>query len=151
MKKLLVSFLIIFIFMCTMNTVFVYATNDNQVSSDVQEQESNLLGNGLSDDTKSELRDLKEKSNSELQEFIEKYGSQTYGIAAYILDKVRIYSIPLCFVGIAIGAIYQYVIGIRKLDVRDKGFGAMIGIVTMLIICQVLPLIFAIVVKGWRG
>lgn len=151
MKKLLVSFLIIFIFMCTMNTVFVYATNDNQVSSDVQEQESNLLGNGLSDDTKSELRDLKEKSNSELQEFIEKYGSQTYGIAAYILDKVRIYSIPLCFVGIAIGAIYQYVIGIRKLDVRDKGFGVVIAFVTILIICQILPLIFAIVVKGWRG
>ena len=151
MKKLLVSFLIAFIFICTMNTVFVYATNDNQVSSDVQEQQSNLLGNGLSDDTKSELKDLKEKSNSELQEFIEKYGSQTYGIAAYILDKVRIYSIPVCFVGIAIGAIYQYVIGIRKLDVRDKGFGVVIAFVTILIICQILPLIFAIVVKGWRG
>ena len=151
MKKLLISLLIAFMFICTMNTVFVYATNDNQVSSDVQEQQSNLLGNGLSDDTKSELKDLKEKSNSELQEFIEKYGSQTYGIAAYILDKVRIYSIPLCFVGIAIGAIYQYVIGIRKLDVRDKGFGVVIAFVTILIICQILPLIFAIVVKGWRG
>lgn len=151
MKKLLVSFLIIFIFICTTNTVSIYATNDNQVSSDVQDQQSNLLGNGLNDDTKSELKDLKEKSNSELQEFIEKYGSQTYGIAAYILDKVRIYSIPLCFVGIAIGAIYQYVIGIRKLDVRDKGFGVVIAFVTVLIICQILPLIFAIVVKGWRG
>lgn len=151
MKKLLVSFLIIFIFICTINTISIYATNDNQVSSDVQEQQSNLLGNGLNDDTKSELKDLKEKSNSELQEFIEKYGSQTYGIAAYILDKVRIYSIPLCFVGIAIGAIYQYVIGIRKLDVRDKGFGVVIAFVTVLIICQILPLIFAIVVKGWRG
>ena len=151
MKKLLIVFLIAFMFICTMNTVFVYATNDNQVSSDVQEQGSNLLGNGLSNDTKSELKDLKEKSNSELQEFIEKYGSQTYGIAAYILDKVRIYSIPLCFVGIAIGAIYQYVIGIRKLDVRDKGFGVVIAFVTILIICQILPLIFAIVVKGWRG
>ena len=151
MKKLLIVFLIAFMFICTMNTVFVYATNDNQVSSDVQEQQSNLLGNGLSDDTKSELKDLKEKSNSELQEFIEKYGSQTYGIAAYILDNVRIYSIPLCFVGIAIGAIYQYVIGIRKLDVRDKGFGVVIAFVTILIICQILPLIFAIVVKGWRG
>ena len=27
-----------------------------------------------------------------------------------------------CFVGIAVGAIYQYVIGIRKLDIRDRGF-----------------------------
>ena len=53
--------------------------------------------------------------------------------------------------GIVISAIYRYVIGIRKLDVQDKGFGVMIGIITVLVICQVLPLIFAIVVKGWRG
>ncbi len=33
---------------------------------------------------------------------------------------------------------------------QDKGFGVMIGIVTVLVICQILPLIFAIVVKGWR-
>ena len=42
------------------------------------------------------------------------------------------------------------VIGLKRMDTRDKGFNGMIGIVTMLIICQVLPLIFAIVVKGWR-
>ena len=72
-------------------------------------------------------------------------------MAAFILNKVRIYSIPLCFVGVAISAIYQYVIGVRKLDVRDKGFYLMIGIITVFVICQVLPLIFAIVVKGWRG
>ena len=150
MKKLLVSFLMTLVIISTINTVYVYATNNNQESYNVQ-QGSNLLGNGLSDDTKSELKDLKEKSNSELQEYIEKYGSNTYGVAAYILNKVRIYSIPLCFVGIAIGAIYQYVIGIRKLDVRDKGFGVVIAFVTILIICQILPLIFAIVVKGWRG
>ena len=72
-------------------------------------------------------------------------------MTAFILNKVRIYSIPLCFVGIAISAIYQYVIGIRKLDVRDKGFNIMIAIITVFVICQILPLIFAIVVKGWRG
>ena len=64
---------------------------------------------------------------------------------------IRIYSIPVGFIGIAISGIYRYVIGIRKMDVRDKGFGVMIGIITVLVICQVLPLIFAIVVKGWRG
>ena len=44
-----------------------------------------------------------------------------------------------------------FVIGIRKLDVRDKGFALMIASVTLVVICQVLPLVFAIVVKGWRG
>ena len=44
-----------------------------------------------------------------------------------------------------------YVIGIRKLDVQDKGFGVLVAIITVMVICQVLPLIFAIVVRGWRG
>jgi len=79
------------------------------------------------------------------------YGSKTYGYAAYVLNKLRIFSIPLCFLGIAVGSIYQYVLGIRKMDVRDKGFGLIIGFVTVLVICQILPLIFAIVVQGWRG
>lgn len=74
-----------------------------------------------------------------------------YGLVAYILNMVRIYSIPFCFIGIAIGSIYQYVIGIRKLDIRDRGFYLIITFVTILAICQVLPLIFAIVVNGWRG
>ena len=105
----------------------------------------------ISNETKSQLIEIKEKELKSLEDYKEAYGSDTYGLVAYILNKVRVYSIPIAFVGIAISAIYQFVIGIRKLDVRDKGYGAMIGIVTMLIICQVLPLIFTIVVKGWRG
>ena len=86
-----------------------------------------------------------------MDEYKQKYGSDAYGLTAYILNKVQIYSIPFCFVGIAISAIYQYVLGIRKLDTRDKGFAIMISIITIFVIAQVLPLIFAIVVKGWRG
>jgi len=67
------------------------------------------------------------------------------------LSKIRVYSIPFGFVAIIIAAIYQYIIGIKKLDVRDKGFALMIASVTIVVICQVLPLVFAIVVKGWRG
>ena len=72
-------------------------------------------------------------------------------MTAYILNKVRLFSIPSCFVGIAIAAIYQYVIGVRKIDVRDRGLQLMIAFITIGVICQVLPLIFAIVVKSWRG
>ena len=97
-----------------------------------------------------QLVQIKENSEKKLEDYKEEYGSDAYGIAAYILNAVRIYSIPVCFVGIAIGGIYQ-VIGIRKLDERDRGFGIMIGCVTLRWITQLLPLIFAIVVKGWRG
>ena len=136
MRKVLIVFAII-ISIIGINSV--YATNTT-VENEI-----------ISQETKSQLVEIKDKELQSIEDYNEAYGSNTYGLVAYILDKVRVYSIPVAFLGIAIAAIYQYVIGIRKLDVRDKGFGAMIGIVTMLIICQVLPLIFAIVVKGWRG
>lgn len=105
----------------------------------------------LESDQATELVEIKESTKGKLDEYIEKYGSTPYGVAAYILNIVRIYSIPFCFIGIAVGSIYQYVLGIRKLDVRDRGFMLIITFVTVLLICQVLPLIFAIVVNGWRG
>ena len=98
-----------------------------------------------------ELVEMKESAKDKMAEYVEKYGSTPYGVTAYILNGLRIYSIPFCFIGIAIGSIYQYVIGIRKLDVRDKGFAMIITFVTILLICQVLPLVFAVVVNGWRG
>ncbi|MCX4303310.1 MAG: hypothetical protein K1W33_06430 [Clostridia bacterium] len=105
----------------------------------------------LNSDQAAEIVNMKENSKSKVQDYIEKYGSTPYGVAAYVLNALRIYSIPCCFIGIAIGSIYQYVIGIRKLDTRDKGFALIVTFVTILLICQVLPLIFAIVVNFWRG
>lgn len=133
------AFIVFFIIISIIGINSVYATNTS-IENEI-----------ISNETKSQLIEIKEKELKSLEDYKEAYGSDTYGLVAYILNKVRVYSIPIAFVGIAISAIYQFVIGIRKLDVRDKGYGAMIGIVTMLIICQVLPLIFTIVVKGWRG
>ena len=105
----------------------------------------------LESDQATELVEIKESAKDKLNDYIEKYGSTTFGIAAYILNIVRIYSIPCCFVGIAVGSIFQYVLGIRKLDVRDRGLMLIMTFVTILLICQVLPLVFAVVVNGWRG
>ena len=111
-----------------------------------------VTGNEVLNSTQAtELVEIKETTKGKLAEYVAKYGSTPFGVAAFILNIVRIYSIPFCFVGIAIGSIYQYVLGIRKLDVRDRGFMLIITFVTILLICQVLPLIFAIVVNGWRG
>ena len=134
MKKVIA---IIFIVLAIFGTVSVYATNE---------------GNTLTADTAtSNLVELKDKAWKSLQDYQAAYGNDAYGLAAYILNVVRIYSIPFGFIGIVIAAIYRYVIGIRKLDVQDKGFGVLVGIITVMVICQVLPLIFAIVVRGWRG
>ena len=108
-------------------------------------------GEILSNETHSVLVDLKEKSEKQIAEYAEKYGSEAYGFTAYILNLVRIYSIPFCFLGIAISGIYQYVIGIRKLDVKEKGLALMVFFITVLVVCQILPLAFAIFVKFGRG
>ena len=97
------------------------------------------------------LVELKDKALNTLKDYQVAYGNDTYGFVAYVLNIVRIYSIPLGFLGIVVAAIHRYVLGIRKLDTQEKGFGVMIGIITVMVICQVLPLIFAIVVRGWRG
>ena len=105
----------------------------------------------IDEETESKLVEIKETATKSLEDYKVKYGSDAYGLVAYILNLVRIYSIPLCFLGIAIGAIHQYVIGIRKLDTLEKGMGLIVTFVTILIICQILPLAFAVFVKFGRG
>lgn len=107
--------------------------------------------NTLETNTASELMDMKNEVTTGKDEYARKYGSESYGMTAYILNIIRIYSIPLCFVGIAIGALYQYILGTRRLDYKQKGFALIVAFITILVICQVLPLIFAIIVRGWRG
>ena len=99
----------------------------------------------------SQLVKIKENAASTLDEYKEKYGSDAYGLTAFLLNIIRIYSIPFCFLGIAVSAIYHYIVGIRKLDVQEKGLALMVAFITILVICQILPLAFAIVVKFGRG
>ena len=135
MKKVIA---VIFIILVVFGTVSVYATNTSNNTLTAETATSNLV-------------ELKDKAWKSMQDYQAAYGNDTYGMVAYFLNIVRIYSIPFGFVGIVIAAIYRYVIGIRKLDVQDKGFGVLVAIITVMVICEVLPLIFAIVVRGWRG
>ncbi len=135
MKKILIQILLIVIVLtCFLGTIKVNA-------------ESQVIDNN----TEGELVELKTKSEKSLDYYKQKYGSDAYGLTAYILNLIRIYSIPFCFLGIAISGIYQYIIGIRKLDVKEKGLAMMVTFVTLLVICQILPLAFTIVVKFGRG
>ena len=105
MKKVVA---IIFILLILFGTVSVYATNIEQ---------ENVL---TSDTATTNLVELKDKALKSLEDYQAAYGNDTYGLAAYLLNIVRIYSIPFGFIGIVIAAIYRYVIGIRKLDVQDQ-------------------------------
>ena len=137
MKKTVAFIAVILMIFSVFVTTKVYAAEN---SSEV-----------IDENTESQLIEIKDTQAKSLDDYKEKYGSDTYGLVAYILNLVRVYSIPFCFLGIAIGAIHQYVIGIRKLDTLEKGMGLIVTFVTILIICQVLPLAFAVFVKFGRG
>ena len=137
MKKTVACLLIFICLFCTFCIGSCYAANTTKEI--------------ISNETKSQLIEIRNTELNSIEDYKEAYGSDTYGIVAYILNKVRIFSIPFGILGIAISAIYQYVIGIRHLESRYKGFNTMIAIITLLVICQVLPLVFAVIVKGWRG
>jgi len=132
MKKIIAIFLVIF---CLFSICSVFANNPQVIDKE----------------TESKLVEIKDKELKEKEDYVEAYGSESYGMTAYILNKIRIYSIPCCFIGIAVAAIYQYAIGIRRIDIRDRGLHLMIGFITILVICQILPLVFAIVINSWRG
>ena len=134
MKKVIVGIILVILLSLAINTV-VFAEN----VATLEEENAN------------EILTMKNEVNSKLEEYKEKYDSDAYGLAAYILHVARIYSIPVCFVGIIIGALNQYVLGTRRLDKKHKGYGIIMTFVTLLVVCQVLPLIFTIVVIGWRG
>ena len=138
MKKILSIVSILLILITLLYARPVFASADESDGQEVLESEN-----------ASDFYQIKETTVSKIDQYSEKYGSRAYGITAFVLDGVRIYSIPCCILGIAVGAIYQYIIGIRRLDVRDKGFNLIIAFVTVLMIAQVLPLVFAIVTRGW--
>lgn len=112
----------------------VYASNDKPINNK----------------TESKLVELKESELRSVEDYKKTYGSDSYGITAYILHRVQIFSIPFTILGILIAAIYDYVIGTRHLETKEKGQALMIMFITLGIICQVLPLVFTIVVKFGR-
>ena len=104
----------------------------------------------LDENTESTLVEMKNDQLHSIKDYQEKYGSESYGTTAYILHIVQIWSIPFCFLGIVVGVIMDYVIGLKHLEVKEKGLALIVTFITLTIICQVLPLVFAIVVKFGR-
>lgn len=151
MKKnitiMFVTIMIIILGTFGINKVYAATTAANVNNTTTQNKSTEKV---LTNETESTLVELKEKEMKSLEDYKETYGSDAYGLTAYILHKLQIYSIPFCFLGIMVGAIYNYVLGIRHLEIQEKGLALMVSFVTLAIICQVLPLVFTIVVKFGR-
>ena len=104
MKKVIAIISILFLLMgCTS----VYAAN--QVTE-------------MAQSTTGKIIEIKDRELKTLEEYKEAYGSDAYGLTAFLLSKIRVYSIPFGFVAIIIAAIYQYIIGIKKIRCKRQRF-----------------------------
>ena len=82
-KKIAKSVLLILIVMITFfmyNSVFAETTAKNEI---------------ISTETKSQLVNITNKEKNAIEDYYDLYGSKTYGTVAYVLNKVRLYSISL--------------------------------------------------------
>ncbi len=137
MKKIaIISIIVMLIFGFFASTNIVKAAEQTQI---------------IDEKTESQLIEIKENQAKTLEDYKQKYGSDSYGVVAYILHLIQVYSIPFCFLGLAIGAIRKYILGIRRLDTLEKGMAVMVAFSVILIICQVLPLAFAVFIRFGRG
>ena len=93
------------------------------------------------------IKNLKTKEEK-INYFTEKCGSETNGQVMYYLYEVQKYSVPVCFIGLVIASLNFFIIGNKKLDKREQGFGMLIAFGLGLVVFQILPLLFAIIVAG---
>jgi len=145
MKKIVTIILMVLIVFSLGATAL--AVEDTKTS----EKDNTKVENVVNDEKNADILKMQEHEKTKIEKYKEKYKSDTYGVVAYVLDTLRFFSIPLCFIGIVIGTLYQYILGTRRLDLKHRGFKLIISFVTIFVIFQVLPLAFTVVVLGWRG
>ena len=88
MKKIGIVFAII---LCVFSSTVVLATNTKQTKTTYNNQV-------VQSETVNQLVEMKDSEKKTLEDYQKAYGSETYGLTAYILNKVQVLSIPFCFV-----------------------------------------------------
>lgn len=130
-------------------------TNEENFIADNQKEENTK--DDATDDSKSEdkINSASEKvignvskKDKRIAELTDKYNDSVYGNVAYCLEIAQKYSLPICFIGITMGAFNFLIIGNKKLDKKEQGFGWIVGFTIGLVVFNVIPLIFALFVAG---
>ena len=140
-----IAVMIFLVFMATS----AYAVNSNNSIENTNTNSIDSIEN-TSTNSIDEEKEPETKTRKDLQDFKQIYG-ETYAIQAFVIDRIRIFSIPVCFLGLMISVIGQHVIGSTKSGIGsgDKGYKWVVTFLTLFVIAQALPLIYAVIVKGW--
>lgn len=118
-------------------------------------KDSNIDDESKNEETKDDITEAGEivvnrlsRKEKRIAELTDKYNDAVYGKVAYYLEVAQKYSLPICFIGIAIGSFNFLIVGNKKLDKKEQGYGWIVGFVIGLVVFNVMPLVFALFVAG---
>lgn len=84
------------------------------------------------------------KKDKKIAELSDKYNDKNLGKVAYYLEVVRFYSTPIFFIFLTIGAFNFFIVGNKKLDKKEQGFGWITACIIGWVFFQCIPLAFAL-------
>lgn len=146
MKKIILSIFIILtitIFNCSvLATNTAYSGEMTQISGEVTE--SNTSDNNELSGASEEILGAVTEKDRKIAELSDKYNDKALGTVAYYLELVRYYSTPIFFIFLTIGAFNFFIIGNKKLDKKEQGFGWITACIIGWVFFQCIPLIFAL-------
>lgn len=150
MKKIL---LILTMVMVIFTNSFALATLKNDVPSFQAEISGEIVDKTT--ENKEEMTQASDKilanmskKDKKIAEYTDKYNNETFGVTAYYLEVIQLYSIPVFIILLTIGAFNFYIIGEKKLDKKQQGFSFIMSALCGLVVFQVLPFLFALLVAG---
>lgn len=128
--------------------------NENKTELDIkkEEQKKRELEEAkiMPETNKTKLLTMKEDTQKTIDNYKKEYrNSPMYGTIAYILRTISSLSIPIVILVLIASFVYQSVLGNSLREVYKKGHNLRVNALMFLAIAQVMPLIFAILVKGW--
>lgn len=131
--------------------------NEPQIETTLENNEENVTNNSnkteettnTKDDEKldgasEEIIGAVSKKDKKIAELSDKYNDRFLGTVAYYLDVVRYYSTPIFFIFLTIGAFNFFIIGNKKLDKKEQGFGWITACIIGWVVFQCIPLIFSL-------
>lgn len=147
MKKIIFSIFTIAI-ITIFSTSIIAAENTNpsemiNTESIVETTDKNEGVEELPDASKEIIDSIKEK-DKKIKELSDKYNDETLGTVAYYLERVRFYSTPIFFIFLTMGAFNFFIIGNKKLDKKEQGFGWISACIIGWVVFQCIPLVFAL-------
>lgn len=136
----IIAILMVLVVVTAFGSSIAYATDTNE-TADAQ------LSGELNASSETLLNNVSRK-DKRIAELTDKYNDKFYGTVAYYLEVAQKYSLPICFIGITMGAFNFLIIGNKKLDKKEQGFNWIVGFSIGLVVFNVIPLIFALFVAG---